>query len=100
LKSAFGTGSSAFVDASLAQVIAAAGLPSSGISDIAVNAALALIESAKPQDELDCALAVQWPAPMLWQAKVTPQQINGLVHDKAHDGLRRHPVRVSPLRSL
>jgi hypothetical protein len=49
LKNAFGTASSAFVDASLQQLIAAAWLPNSGISETAVNASLAFIEGAKPQ---------------------------------------------------
>src|SRR5439155_7129976 len=51
LKNAFGTTSSAFVEASLYQLIAAARLPNSGICEIAVNASLALIEGAKPQGE-------------------------------------------------
>lgn len=59
LKDAFGTASSAFVDASLHQLIAAARLPFSGISDVAVNASLAFIESAKPQDEVESALVMQ-----------------------------------------
>jgi hypothetical protein len=59
LKRAFGTASSAFVDASLVQLIAAARLPRSGISDIAVNASLAFIEGAKPQDEVESALVIQ-----------------------------------------
>ena len=59
LKNAFGTSSSAFVDASLYQLIAAARLPDSGISEIAVNASLAFIEGAKPQDEMECALVIQ-----------------------------------------
>jgi hypothetical protein len=59
LKNAFGTASSAFVDASLQQVIAAARLPGSGISEIAVNASLAFIEGAKPQDEVESALVIQ-----------------------------------------
>jgi hypothetical protein len=59
LKNAFGTSSSAFVEASLHQLIAAARLPGSGISEIAVNASLALIEGAKPQDEIECALVIQ-----------------------------------------
>ena len=42
LKNAFGTASSAFVAASLQQLIAAARLPNSGICEIAVNASLAL----------------------------------------------------------
>jgi hypothetical protein len=47
LKNALGTPSSAFVEASLYQLVAAARLPNSGISEIAVNASLAFIESAK-----------------------------------------------------
>ena len=43
LKNAFGTASSAFVDASLQQLIAAARLPFGGISETAVNASLAFI---------------------------------------------------------
>src|SRR5204863_518888 len=56
---AFGTASSAFVQASLYQLIAAARLPGSGISEIAVNASLAFIEGAKPKGEVECALVVQ-----------------------------------------
>ena len=59
LKNAFGTASSAFVEASLHQLIAAARLPNSGISEIAVNASLAFIEGAKPRDEIECALVIQ-----------------------------------------
>ena len=40
----------AFVDASLYQLQAAARLPCGGISEIAVNAALAMIEAAAPKD--------------------------------------------------
>jgi hypothetical protein len=59
LRDAFGTASSAFVGASLQQLIAAARLPNSGISEIAVNASLAFIEGAKPQGEVECALVIQ-----------------------------------------
>jgi hypothetical protein len=59
LKNALGTTSSAFAEASLCQLIAAARLPGSGISEIAVNASLALIEGAKPQGEVECALVLQ-----------------------------------------
>ena len=60
LKNAFGTASSAFVDASLFQLIAAARLPGSGaVPQVAVNAALALIQSTKPRDEIECALLIQ-----------------------------------------
>src|SRR5205823_4085005 len=59
LKNAFGTASSAFVEASLYQLIAAARLPNSGICEIAVNASLALVEGAKPQGEVEGALVLQ-----------------------------------------
>jgi hypothetical protein len=59
LKNALGTSSSDFVAASLDQLIAAARLPFSGSSETAVNASLALIESAKPRDEVECALVIQ-----------------------------------------
>ncbi len=59
LKKALGTASSDFVNASLLQLQAAARLPCSGISEIAVNAALAMIEAAAPKDEIEAALAVQ-----------------------------------------
>jgi hypothetical protein len=59
LKSALGTASSDFVNASLFQLISAARLPLDGISEIAVNAALAFIESAKPREGVECALVIQ-----------------------------------------
>jgi hypothetical protein len=59
LKNALGTRSSAFVAASLQQLIAAARLPNSGISEVAVNASVALIEGAKPQGEVEGALVLQ-----------------------------------------
>ena len=59
LQNAFGTASSAFVAASLQQLIAAARLPNSGICEIAVNASLAFIEGAKPRGEVECALVMQ-----------------------------------------
>ncbi len=59
LKNALGTASSAFVAASLQQLIAAARLPNGGICEIAVNASLAFIEGAKPRNEIECALVIQ-----------------------------------------
>ena len=59
LKKALGTASSDFVNASLLQLQSAAQLPCSGISEIGMNAALALIEAAAPKDEIQGALAVQ-----------------------------------------
>jgi hypothetical protein len=59
LKNALGTSSSHFVEASLQQLIAAARLPNSGISETAVNASLAFIEGGKPQNEVEAALFIQ-----------------------------------------
>lgn len=50
LKSALGTASSDFVNASLVQLVSAARLPLGAISETAVKAALAFIEGAKPQE--------------------------------------------------
>jgi len=59
LKQALGTSSSDFVNASLLQLQKAAQLPCGGISEIAMNAALAMIEAAAPQNEIEGALAIQ-----------------------------------------
>jgi len=59
LQKALGTTSSAFVNQSLFQLEAAARLHCGGVSEITVNAALALIEAAAPRDEIEAALAVQ-----------------------------------------
>jgi hypothetical protein len=59
LNSALGTTSSDFVNASLFQIQAAARSPWGGISELAMNAALAMIEAAAPKDEIQGALAVQ-----------------------------------------
>jgi hypothetical protein len=62
LKIALGTTSSAFVNASLIQLQLASQLPGGGVSEIGVNTALALIEAARPRDEVEGALAVQMAA--------------------------------------
>jgi hypothetical protein len=59
LKVAFGTASAEFVDATLFQLQAAARLPNGGVSETAVNAALAMIESEQPQTETECAIVIQ-----------------------------------------
>ena len=59
LKDALGTCSSAFVEVSLFQLVAAARLPGTGISEVGVNAALAFIEGARPRDEVEAALVIQ-----------------------------------------
>ena len=59
LNNALGTTSSDFVNASLFQIQAAARSPLGGISELSMNAALAMIEAAAPKDEIEGALAVQ-----------------------------------------
>jgi hypothetical protein len=59
LKAALGTTSSDFVNATLMQIQNASRMPSGGISETSVNAVLALIEAAKPKNEIEAALAIQ-----------------------------------------
>ena len=59
LQKALGTSSSQFVTASLLQLQNAARTPYAGISETAVNAALAMIEAAAPKNEIEGALAIQ-----------------------------------------
>jgi hypothetical protein len=59
LQQALGTASTEFVTATLFQLQAAARLPNSGLSEIAVNAALAMIEAEEPKGETECAIVIQ-----------------------------------------
>src|SRR6201987_5544022 len=59
LKRALGTTSSDFVNASLLELQVAAQLPFGGISEVGMNAALALIEGGAPRNEIEGAIAVQ-----------------------------------------
>jgi len=108
LKKALGTRSSAFVDASLHQLYAAARLPCSGICEIAVNAALAMIEAAAPKDEIAAALAVQMAcchtAAMAVLARLggghgTERRVVAVATAAARL-LRAYSVQVETLRSL
>jgi hypothetical protein len=62
LNEALGTRSSDFVNSSLFQIQAASRSPWGGISELSMNAALAMIEAAAPKDEIEAALAVQMAA--------------------------------------
>jgi hypothetical protein len=62
LMAACGSASPDFISATLFQLQAAARLPNSGLSEIAVNAALAMIESEQPRGETECALVIQMAA--------------------------------------
>jgi hypothetical protein len=59
LKRSLGTESSDFVNASLHQLQAAAQFPGSGICEVGINAALAMIEGFAPRNEMEAAFAVQ-----------------------------------------
>jgi hypothetical protein len=59
LNKALGTVSSDLTNACLFQIQAAARSPYGGVSELAVNAALAMIEATAPKDEIEAALAVQ-----------------------------------------
>jgi len=59
LNEALGTTSSDFVNASLFQIQSACRSPWGGISELSMNAVLAMIEAAAPKDEIEGALAVQ-----------------------------------------
>lgn len=59
LRSALGTSSDAFVDASLQRLIAAATLPGEIVATtLSVSAALALVHSLEPENEAQAALAI------------------------------------------
>jgi len=96
LKDTFGTASSPFVDASLHQLIAAARLPGSGISEIAVNAALAFIQGAKPRDEVECALVIQ----MACTHSAAMAVLGSLGHDTVRNTLAKGTAAAPLLRAF
>jgi hypothetical protein len=59
LNAALGTVSPDFVRSSLLQIQSAARSPYGTVSEMAINAALAMVEAARPRDEIEAALAVQ-----------------------------------------
>jgi hypothetical protein len=106
LKTALGTTSSAFVNSSLIQLQAAARLPCSGISEMAVNAALAMIEAVGPKDEIEGALqmACTHTAAMAVLARLggghgTEQRVAALGSAAARL-LRAYSAQVEVLRRL
>ena len=62
LTAACGSSSPDFIHSTLFQLQAAARLPNSGLSETALNAALAMIESEQPRGETECAIVVQMAA--------------------------------------
>ena len=62
LTAACGSSSPDFIYSTLFQLQAAARLPNSGLSETALNAALAMIESEQPRGETECAIVVQMAA--------------------------------------
>jgi len=62
LMAACGSSSPDFIQATLIQLQAAARLPNGGLSETALNAALAMIENEQPRGETECALVIQMAA--------------------------------------
>lgn len=62
LRTALGTSSDEFVDATIIQLQTAARLPNGGISEMALNSAIAIVASAEPRNEVEAALAAQMAA--------------------------------------
>ena len=79
LKNALGTASSSFVNASLLQLQAAARLPDGPLSEVTMNAALAMIEAAAPQNEMEGTLAVQMACTRC-TAMYVLSRVNGCTH--------------------
>jgi hypothetical protein len=108
LKNALATESSAFVTATLYQLQSAARLPLDGTSETAVNAALAMIEAAAPQNEIEAALAVQMActhtAAMAVLARIGGGQGNerrvAAMGSAASRLLRAYTAQVEALRRL
>jgi hypothetical protein len=108
LKNAMATPSSAFVEAALHQLIAAAKLPGSGISETAVNASLAFIEGAKPKGEVECALVMQMACTHAAAMAVLGRVAGGHGSDRSAAAmaaaasrlLRTYAVQVETLRLL
>lgn len=94
LKAAFGTLSEAFVDVSLHQLQAAARLPCDGASELAINAAIAMIAAAKPLNEIEAALALQMACTHM-VAMAVMSRIGG-----ASGGLHRLPNLASATAKL
>ena len=108
LKAALGSCSSAFVNASLMQLQAAARLPTSGVSEIAVNAALAMIEAAAPRNEIEAALAIQMACSHMAAMAVLGRLGGAVGHEKriaclgtaAARLMRAYATQVEALRRL
>jgi hypothetical protein len=108
LKKALGTASSEFAEASLSQLILSARLPGSGLSETAVNAALAFIEGAKARDEIEAALVIQMACTHS-AAMAVLRRIGGghggdrsiaITANAAARLLRAHAIQVETLRRL
>ena len=106
LKSALGTASSSFVNTSLLQLQAAARLPNGPLSEMTMNAALAMIEAAAPKNEIEGALAVQMACTHC-AAMFVLSRVDGCTHRSvsaysaaAAKLLRAYTLQVETLRRL
>ena len=94
LKAAFGTKSDDFVQVALHQLQFAARMPGEGTSELAINAAIAMIAADPPADEGDAALALQ-AATLHMVAMAVMSRIGG-----AHGGPLRLPGLASATAKL
>jgi hypothetical protein len=70
LKVVFGTASDAFLEVSLRQLQFAARMPGDGASEVAINAAIAMIAAAEPANEVEAALAVHMAGKASWARSI------------------------------
>jgi len=107
LQKALGTSSSAFVNASLFQLQAAARLHDGSISELGVNSALALIEAVEPRNEIEGALAMQMACTHIASMAIlanfggyATERRTGLFASAAARLMRTYVAQVEALRHL
>jgi hypothetical protein len=94
LRAAFGSMSDDFVETSLRHLQSAARMPGAGPSELAINAAIAMVAAAAPLNELEAALAIQMACTHM-VAMAVMSRIAG-----AHGGPNRLPGLTSATSKL
>jgi len=94
LRAALGTVSDDFVETSLRHLQSAARIPGSGPSELAINAALAMVAAVAPANEIEAALAIQMACTHM-VAMAVMSRIGG-----AHGGPGRLPALTSATSKL
>jgi hypothetical protein len=94
LRAAFGSMSDDFVATSLCHLQTAARMPGAGPSELAINAAIAMVAAAAPLNEIEAALAIQMACTHMVTMAVM-SRIGG-----AHGGTNRLPGLTSATSKL